>query len=194
MIRIFKWLFPIFFIEWLLYSCVYHRITHMNEDEMGWVANRHEGEIMYFQSPNGAIDTIAIREITIHNSLNPINWGYFNTSNKEYIATADVRYSVNSNDGGVFHIKKQFKDSTICFSSVLIDGWLYDVPLNTTCLRVDGITLNDIMVFDNRNSESINRNDANSIMNYAWSKKYGLVQYTFQDGTVFSRIGINREK
>lgn len=192
--RIFKWLFPVFFIGWLLYSCVYHRITHMNEDEMGWVANRHEGEIMYFQSPNGAIDTIEVWEITIHNSLNPINWGYFNTSNKEHIATADVRYSVNSNDGGIFHIKKQFKDSPVCFSSVLIDGWLYDVPLNTTCLRVDGITLNDIMVFDNRNSESLNRNDANSIMSYAWSKKYGLVQYTFQDGTVFSRMGINREK
>lgn len=30
----------------------------------------------------------------------------------------------------------------------------------------------------------------NPVMSYAWSKKYGLVQYTFKDGTVFTRIGI----
>ena len=30
----------------------------------------------------------------------------------------------------------------------------------------------------------------NPVMSYAWSKKYGLVLYTFKDGTVFTRVGI----
>lgn len=42
--------------------------------------------------------------------------------------------------------------------------------------------------FDEKNTEQIiNDDQANLIKSYAWSKKYGLVQYTFQDGTVFTR-------
>jgi len=114
--------------------------------------------------------------------LNPINWGYFNTSNKDYIATADVRYILSSNAGGIMHIEKRSKDGPISFSSVLIEGWAYDIPLNATSLQIDGITINDIMSFENEKS------DSDDIKSYFWSKKYGLVQYTFQDGTVFSRI------
>ena len=42
-----------------------------------------------------------------------------------------------------------------------------------------------------KNTEQIiNDNQVNLIKSYAWSKKNGLVQYTFQDGTVFARIDI----
>ena len=170
-----------------LYSCVFHQITHMNSDELEWVINRQEGEVMYFKSTNGDSDTLTIKEVCIHNSLNPINWGYFNTSNKEYIATAYVRYSFKHNKGGVLYIEKQSNDRPIYFSSVLVAGWVYDVPLKTNSLQINGIAMNDIMLFNNVDSKFINQNDSNIVKNYAWSKKYGLVQYTLYNGVVFSR-------
>lgn len=49
------------------------------------------------------------------------------------------------------------------------------------------------MLFDNGNLEPLdNDSPENSIISYAWSKKYGLVQYTFKDGTVFTRVGIGQ--
>ena len=172
----------ILLLLFFFHSCVYHYITHMNDEELAWVTNRHEGEIMYFKSQTGILDNITIKEVTIHNSLNPINWGYFNTSNKDYIASADVRYILGSNRGGILHIEKRSKDRPIYFSSVLIEGWVYDIPLNTTSLQINDMIMNDIMFFENEKS------DSSVIKSYSWSKKYGLVQYSFQDGTVFSRL------
>lgn len=186
--HLFKWGLGILFVLVFFHSCVYERITHMSDDELEWVTNRHEGETMYFKSQNGVIDTITIKEITIHNSLNPINWGYFNTSQKTYIATADIRYFLNNSNGGIFHIEKREIDKPISFSSVLIDGWQYDVSLKPINMWIDGVIVNDIIFFDNGDSAYINHNDSISIKNYAWSKKFGLVQYTFKDGTIFSRI------
>ena len=151
MSRLLKWCGGILAIDILFNSCVYHRVTHMNDEELEWVTNRHEGEIMFFKSQTGILDTVTIKEITIHNSLDPINWGYLNTSNKDYIASAEVR-------------------------------WVYDIPLNTTSLQIDGMIMNDIMFFENEKS------DSSVIKSYSWSKKYGLVQYSFQDGTIFSRV------
>lgn len=165
----------------------------MNEEELEWITNRHEGELMYFKSTSGEFDTLYIHEITIHNSLDPINWGYFNTSSKKYIATANIIYYFkNRMNGGILRIEKPDRKKTIFFSSRLIDGkWLYDVPLKMECMRVDGKNMKDIMHFDTRGSKTDDLNNTNYITHYSWSKKYGLVQYTFQDETTFSRIKIN---
>lgn len=188
--RIFKWLLFILLLGGFINSCIYHRITHMNDEELEWVTNRKKGEKMYFKSPNAIIDTLTILEVYFHNDLNPINWGYFNTSGKEYIATAQVRYGFNNGKkGGILKIVKRFNDKPICFSSVLSEVFLHDVPLRLTSLHINGITINDY--FENSSIKSTNKKDsANPIIRYAWSKKYGLVQYTFQDGTIFSRIDI----
>ena len=152
--RLIKWVFLILLILFFSHSCVYHYITHMNDEELEWLTNRHEDEIFYFKSQTGILDTVTIKEITIHNSLNPFNWGYFNTSNKDYIATANVRYFLNSDAGGILHIEKRSKDRPISFSSSLIEGWIYDIPLNVTSSVIDGITINDIMIFENEKSDS----------------------------------------
>jgi len=57
--------------------------------------------------------------------------------------------------------------------------------LKTLCLKINGVRINDIMLF-----RTTDKNTTNSLVSYAWSKKYGLVQYTFQDGTTFTRIDI----
>lgn len=174
-----------------LNTCVYHRMTHMFGDELEWVSNREEGEVMYFKSQNDIIDTLTILEVSIHNYFDPINWGYFNTCNKEYIAHADVRYGFkNRRDGGIMEIRKMFNGKPICFSSVLLESnWLDDVPLKISKLTINGVTFNDIMLFEDT---ADNKDASNPIVSYAWSKRYGLVQYMFQDGTTFSRICINK--
>lgn len=167
----------------------------MSDEEVGWVTNRHKGEQFHFKSSNGILDTLSILETNTHNDIDFINWGYFNTSSKAYIAYAYVRYGFsNQHDGGVFIINKYQKDKPICFSTVILDDeWLYDIPLNITSMWVDGIKFDDIMLFEYDTLKSHNETkQVNSIKSHAWSKKYGLVQYTFQDGTVFNRTDINQ--
>ena len=44
---------------------------------------------------------------------------------------------------------------------------------------------------DESNTEQIRGyTQGNSITSYAWSKKHGLVRYTFKDGTTFTRLDI----
>jgi hypothetical protein len=167
----------------------------MNEEELEWVSNRHEGEIMYFQSENGTKDTIIIFRIETSNSLNPFNMTYFNTSNTEYIAGGCIYYRFNRTTGceGSFYVRKTHSDKPLCFSVSLLDRWSSETPLKLTTLTINNVTFNDIMFFDENNTEQIaNYNQAKPIKSYAWSKKYGLVQYTFQDGTQYSRIDIKK--
>ncbi len=190
--KMLKWSLCILFIVWFVNTCVYHSITHMSNDELEWIANRHEGERMYFKSQYTDIDTLNVLEVCIRNNLNPINWGYYNTSNKEYTAHAQVRYGFNNRrDGGILEIWKNFNGEPICFSSVLLDSdWLNEVQLKTSCLKINGTTINDIMLFE---TTTTNKNTNNSLVSYAWSKKHGLVQYSFQDGTTFTRIDIGNQ-
>ena len=81
--KMLKWSLCILFIICFVNTCVYHRITHMSDDELEWIANRYEGEMMLFKSQYADIDTLTVLEVCICNNLNPINWGHYNTSNKE---------------------------------------------------------------------------------------------------------------
>lgn len=189
--RLIKWGSSILLLLFIFHSCVYHHITHMNEEELEWVTNRHEGEYMYFQSGNGTKDTIIICKVEISNSLNPFNMTYFNTSNTEYIAGGCIDYRFNRTAGceGTLYVQKLHNNKPLCFSGGFLGRWSRRIPLKLTTLKVNNVTLNDILYFDENNTEQItNYDQANPIKSYAWSKKYGLVQYSFQDGTIFSRI------
>jgi hypothetical protein len=189
--RLIKWASSILLLLFFLHSCVYHRITHMNEEELEWIANRHEGEMMYFQSNNGIKDTAIVYNIEIYNSLNPFNMAYFNTSNTEYIAGGCIDYSFNRSTGcvGTLYVQKLYNNKPLFISGGLLGRWSKEIPLKLTTLEVNNVTFNDILFFNEMNTEQItNYNQANPIKSYAWSKKYGLVQYTFQDGTLFSRV------
>ena len=89
-------------------------------------------------------------------------------------------------------LTKEEQDKSIFFrASLFMRTMSSDIPLDITTMQIDGITLDDIMFFDERVMAPVNEyNPPVPIMNYAWSKQYGLVQYTFQDGTVFNRIDL----
>ena len=121
----------ILLLLFFFHSCVYHYITHMNDEELAWLTNRHEGEFMYFQSKNGAKDTVIICQIDISNSLNPFNMTYFNTSNTEYIAGGCIHYRFNRTTGceGSLYVQKLHNNKPISFSGGLLGRWSRETPL-----------------------------------------------------------------
>lgn len=84
--------------------------------------------------------------------------------------------------------RKEFNRKPICFSSVLFESdWLNSEPFKVSSLKINGDTIYDIMLFE---TDTTNKQTCNSLVSYAWSKKHGLLQYTFQDGTTFTRMNI----
>ena len=67
--KLLKKLFYALLICSFLYTCVYHQVTHLSSDELEWVTNRKVGEIMYFKSQFGEVDTVEIFNTYINNSL-----------------------------------------------------------------------------------------------------------------------------
>ena len=204
------------FIIPLFRMCLYHKITHMSDEELEWATNCHEGELLYFQSSKGEYDTIQISKIEIWNSLSPINKNYYQLGNADYMAGACIRfiskqYSIVPNN--VINLSNIFGEETesgnllcpeylsivkesnfrpICFHATFLGRRVQDnVPLKTICMQVGGMVVDDILFFDENTLESLNKgNPPNPIASFAWSKKYGLVQYTFEDGTVFTRTDL----
>ncbi len=165
----------------------------MSEEELEWITNRHEGEVMYFKTSEGKQDTVIICKIEVSNSLNPFNMSYFNTRNTEYIAGGCIDYRFNGTTGceGTFYVQKTDSSKSLCFSGGLLERWSRCIVQKQISLKINHSILNDIVFFDESNTEQI-RDSAqeNPITSYAWSKKHGLVQYTFKDGTSFTRIDI----
>lgn len=179
---------------WLLfvcYSCVkYNRMTHLNDEELEWITNRSVGEKMYFQSQSGVIDTITIREIIIQNTTDSIDWNYYTTGGDGvYHAGGEVYFSLR--DIPYFNSFYLYKDTDelVYFGVEILYTWVPHVYIVDTCIQIGGTMFEDIAFFDERSCELINRtNSSNPIKSLAWSKRYGLIQYTFQDGTEFNRI------
>ena len=196
--RFLKWSFYFLLVCLFLHTCVYHRMTHMNKEEVEWATNRHKGEMMYFKSTNGTIDTVEICNVSVSNSLNPFTFAYFNTSNEKYTAGILINYAFNGSTAceGTLLITKSYNDKPIYFSGGLFRVWSKKrIILNLSKLVINDVVFDDVVVFDDSNMAPItDLGQSNHIKSFAWSKKYGLVQYAYQDGTVFSRIGIRQHE
>lgn len=195
--RIYIYILFSLFAGLITQSCIikkYEQLTHLTEEELEWITNRHVGEVMYFQTQKGKKDTVKVWNIIIQNSTNPINWVYYQIGGTEYIANACVELIINHNSGvnGNFYIKKKSNEEPIYFSTGFFMRWTHDdVPLKTISMQIGDVTMEDIMFFDENTLGPINEyNPSNPITSLAWSKRYGLVQYSFQDGTICNRINL----
>lgn len=178
------------FYRWFIYIYV----THMSDEEVEWVTNRKEGEKMHFSSQDGKVATAKITGITVANSSNPFNWDSMKTGRKPYVANAEVKYEFEpcKNEESL-RLWKGNNKNPITFSSNLGGGWVWRILLKTTTLKVNGKSLKDVMYFDNEDTKGFFHDENIKVRNYYWSKKYGLVQYTLKDGTVFSRIDLDKQ-
>ncbi len=183
------------FLVVVYHSCCkpYRVYTHMNDEELGWLTNRYVGETMYFQSQDGILDTVKLVEIVIKNSTDTIDREYYyhNIGDGEYYAGGRIQFSLR--DIPYFNSFYLYKDSNelIYFGMEMLDIWIPAVHLIDSCIQIDSIVFEEVALFDERTCEVINTHKLpNPITSLAWSKKYGLVQYTFQDGSVFNRIDL----
>ena len=190
--RILKFLLLVPVILYFLYACVYHRITHMDKNDLEWVTNRYVGETMCFNSSKEIKATAVVTDVKIYNSLNPINTNY-NVSD-EYIALAYIQYRLTNEEdtiSGSFFVEKLYNDAPVYISCGLGQRWAEKVPQKITKLQIGNAEINDIVEFDSHNYGLAGDDGlVNPIVSFAWSKKYGLVKYTFKDGTTYTRIDI----
>lgn len=190
--HIYRFLLLVFLFV-LCHSCHrFNKITHLSDEELEWVTNRHQGETMYFQSQAGVVDTLIVTKIDIQNSTDSIDWNYCTTSSGVYHASGDVYFYLRGREGrDGFNLYKDTND-IICFWMEFLDILIIDrAPLVDTCIQIDSMVLDDVLFFGENYCEMINRyHIPNPISSLAWSKQYGLVQYTFQDGTEFNRIDL----
>ena len=55
-------------------------------------------------------------------------------------------------------------------------------------MYIDSHLIKDAICFDDTNSElSIHNEQENPVKSFIWSKRYGLVQYSFKDGKIYNR-------
>lgn len=180
------------------HSCIeyYKSMTHLSDEELEWITNRYVGEVWYFQSQEGVIDTATITKLKILNSTNPINWNAHTYADPDYRAFAYVNISMRGQRLGMsdfFLISKQKSEEPVYFRAKLFNRLTNKVPLQDICLMIDSMLIDDAVFFDEKVMDTLRWNELPSpIMNYAWSKKYGLLQYTFQDGITYSRIDLKQ--
>lgn len=168
----------------------YQIITHMSDEELEWLTNRYVGETMYFQSQSGITDTITVTAIKINNSTDSIDWNYY-TIGGSGVYNAGGRVSFSIRDREYWNSLYLYKDTNelIKFGADFLDFWIPAVHIVDTCMQIDSMPFEDILFFDER--RIFNKyNLPNPITSFAWSKKYGLVLYTFEDGTVFTRTDL----
>ena len=170
------------------YTCIYHKITHLDSTELEWVNNQYVGEEKSFTSGNGIIDTAIITEVKVENSYSPFNSNP-NVSS-EYIAMAYVDYKIMHNGDsidGSFSIEKHDNSEPICFHANLGDLYAFNVKQRPSKLWINNVPYDDCLIFDERNSRvSPSYSNDNPIISLIWSKSKGLIQYKFKDGTLFS--------
>lgn len=187
-----KWLFRLLILVWIMRSCFYHRMTHLNNEELEWITNHSVGEMMYFQAQDGTHDTIEITDVSTWNSLNPINSTYFWLGNPDYLAGGSVEFKSKRFSRTIGHesfgIKKVSNFKPIHYRADFLDRWTKDsLPINPKEMQIGGVEMEDVVVFDESNLEPIKEVGTNRLLRFAWSKKYGLVQYEIQNGMVYNR-------
>lgn len=140
------------------------------------------------------MDTVTITNIEICNSTDSIDYQYYTTGGTgEYNATAIVEFSLRDRKNrDHFYIYKQYGDDKLRFGAMIFAKWTPASHPTDTCLQIDNIVLDDIVFFKEQFMMMVQNQEPPLIPlnDYAWSKQYGLVQYTFQDGTVFNRIDL----
>ena len=178
----------------LLPMCFYHRITHMDKDDLEWMRTYDIGDTVIFICDDLSLDTMFVYEKDVWNSLSPISrYQVFD----EYTAGGFYNYKLlHQKDtlDGSFFINKEKNGQPVQLKFVLHERYAlgeYGSGINQSLrvIVVNNETFDDCITIDDHNS-SISRyaTDSLQISYLKWSKKKGLIQYRYNNGQVYSRI------
>lgn len=195
----------------MLDSCVgyYKKMTHLSDDELEWINCYNIGDTVLFQSENGQVDTLVVREIKIENSRNPFYIHFIDNHFQDdyFYANATYEFDIISSNNkleGSFGFNKMVDNDLIIFKSRLNERssrpfTYHDLAVKRTVdyskvpkisnIIYNGDVLSDCIVYDETNTDRFYKyNDAVEIDSYIISKKYGLISYTLKSGETFTRV------
>ena len=174
----------------LLSSCVYTKMTHLNEDDLEWMSSYEKGDFAIFESKNN-MDTVIITDKDIHNSLDPFMQ---NEGSNEYIAGGNFELQLRHQGKihtGYFSISKEKRKGPVRIKGQLCEryGLGYNnqaLPLKYSKVIIAGRILKDCMVIDKSNSDiGGDVKDSIGVKNFVWSKSKGLVKYELNNGDIY---------
>lgn len=175
-------------------TCVFQKITHMSDDELAWLTSQKIGDTCIFYCSNNDFDTAIITKNYIENSLNPINKRTNIFITDEYIAGGSFVYIINKESDTLeiwTDIEKLDEKDSLYFNGNIGRRFAFEVKFEKyRKVAIGNDTLYDCFVYDNSNSHlSYQDPQKDSVSSFVWSKKYGLVQYSFNnDSIVYNRI------
>lgn len=177
----------------LLPMCVYHKITHMEKGDLAWMESYHAGDTVMFS--NGSLtDTLIVRGIKVHNSLNPINTNFNASSVYEAVAYLDYDI-IHDNDTmeGWFSIRKEEQGQPVYLNFSLCDRYaLKGIKPRFKNFIINQSSYDDCIVIDKSNS-SLGKYQSKTcgVKSLIWSKSRGLLQYSFSNGDKYVRKDLN---
>ena len=164
---------------------IYHKITHMNKDDLVWMNVYEAGDTVLFCCNNGSADTLLVLEKKIHNSLNPFNFKDYEVS-WEYLACANfdmiLKHQGQSYDV-YFAIEKFKRGVPVDHTFVMDNRFAFNLIEWIRGFKFRQDFYDDCIIIDDRNSKYGNQTEEKDkrIKMLVWSKSEGLVYYNWND-------------
>ena len=187
-----KYLYITLFILLFIVTCVYHHITHMDENDLRWLNVYNVGDTVFFYSQESDTDTMVIKDKYITNSFNPIN---NNPSvGTEYLAGGFIDYDISHNGdsiNGYFFVRKNTNREPVYVYTGLCERSTDDyIPQKLEKFEFKGKHLNDCIIINSHNSndrEKEHKQLSYSLRYFIWSKSMGLILYSYDNGKTYRR-------
>lgn len=130
-------------------GCRYSAMSHLSDDELEWIGPYEYGDIIFFQSNEGKVDTMTITECDIRNSTNryytPSAADGF-SSNRNYKASLSVDFNLTGEfykASSFFLANKEIGRDTLTFLSYI------DYPGIRTSISSPVIHINEFRIGKN---------------------------------------------
>ncbi len=186
----------------LFYSC--GRRTSLNEEALKWQPYKISDSLVFKSSKGESfvleIDTI----IQYHSVTDPLDiipdrtehlsvFGEYTLINPFISSIGD---SVFKESTKLLHLNSGLEKSNFHFDLIIEDSWYYgdssfDIIDLEEMKRTNYNELNDVLIFEDKNSEYQERE--NQIKRFYWSKEFGYYRYELKNGYWWQLESFNRE-
>lgn len=191
-----KVIFTFILICLCLSNCVYFRMTHLSQEDLGWIQCYSHYPAPTFVSNLENTAKLSYDRVYIYNSTNRFKFSEAGAG--DYEANAGYNFEIRQNDtvftGGLAVKRLINKDglwARFDLNRLYSKGYVvWHLPLQTRDFMMDSVLYHDCIIADSTNSEYSGvwvKEVKNKMSAFVISKKYGLIYYRFENGEEFKR-------